>query len=165
MADNQGVGPVVPFGERGAKAGGSVDDAGFGFFLRRPPDIFDAREIVCGPRLLQLRPGAADIAGVGEALAHDRIDGDRYPKRGGDRMGGLQGAGVGGHDDALDSLSHKLLGGLFRLGVPERGEAGIDNAGIAAGGAEMQVELALAVTQQNHAAAIQMRGSRGKCDI
>jgi hypothetical protein len=66
----------------------------------------------------------------------------------------LQGAGVGGHDNAFDPLPHQLLGGVPRLGVTEFGQAGIDNAGIAAGGAEMQVEFALAMTQQDHAVAI-----------
>ena len=43
-----------------------------------------------------------------------------------------------------------MFGGFPRLGMAEIGQAGIDNAGIAAGGAEMQVEFALAVTQQDH---------------
>ena len=43
------------------------------------------------------------------------------------------------------------MGGFLGLGVSELGQAWIDDAGIAAGGAEMQVELALAVAQQDHA--------------
>ncbi len=80
------------------------------------------------------------------------------PRARGDRAGGLQGAGVGRDDDPLDPLSGQLLGGLL---APGRGRAsvrrGIDDAGVAARGAEMQVELALAVAQQDHARAIQGR--------
>jgi hypothetical protein len=64
-------------------------------------------------------------------------------------MGGLQGAGVGRYDDVFDPLVRQLPGGLLRLGMPEYGQARIDDPGITAGGAEVQVELALAVTQRS----------------
>jgi hypothetical protein len=67
----------------------------------------------------------------------------------------------------FDPLPGQLPGGLLRLGVPEYGQARIDDAGIAAGGAEMQVELALAVTQQDHAGGHNRgpdRPARAACD-
>jgi len=137
MTDDEGIGPIVPPRQRGTEASGAIDNGVFGFFFRGPPDFVDAREIVGGPIALQDGAGRADIARKREPLPHDRVDGDRQAKRRGDGTGGLQGARVGGDDDALDAKPHKLSGGSPRLGVAQVGQARIDDAGIAASDAEM----------------------------
>ena len=103
------------------------------------------------PVPLQGGAGRADIAGEGEPLPHNRIDDDWQPQCRRDRARGLQGAGVGGHDDALDSLPQKLSCGCLGLRAAELGQMRIDDAGIAPCGAEMEVEFALAMAQQDHA--------------
>jgi hypothetical protein len=159
MADDQRVRPIVPVGQPGPKASSPIHDRGLRFFLGGPPGVLDRRKIVCRPIPFEIGAGRADVAGEGVTLPHDRIDGDWQAQRLGDRAGGLQGSGVWRDDDALDSLPQKLLGGFPRLGVPERGEARVDDAGIAAGGAEMQVELALAVAQQDHGTDLPLAGA------
>src|SRR6201999_1701950 len=124
---------------------------GFGLFLRRPPDVVDAGEVMRWPVALECGARGADVAGIGKTLPYDWVDGDRQPECRGDGAGGFQGAGVGGHDDALDSLAQELLGGVPRLSVTEFGQARVDDAWIDAGGTEMQVEFALAMAQQDHA--------------
>ena len=150
MADDQRRRPIEAFRQAGAETGGAIDDRGFGFFLGRPPDHIDGGEIVPWPVALQLMPRRADVAGEGVTLADDRVDGNRQVQRGGDWAGGLQCTGVGRNDNLLDLLAGELSGGLLGLGVAERGQGWIDDAGVASRDAEVQVELALAVAQQNH---------------
>jgi hypothetical protein len=162
MTDDQGAGPVVATGEAGAEAGGSIDDGLFGFFLGGPPDFLDQAEILVRPVALQLRARRAYVAGEGVAFTHDRIDCEGQTERGGNRLGCLQRSGIGRNDDPLDAMPNQFLGGFMCLGVAQAGEAGINDARITPGGAEMQVELTLAMAQQDHSTAIQRQGSGGK---
>jgi hypothetical protein len=151
MADDQRARPVVPAGEGGAEAGGTIDDGRFRLFLQWPPGFFDQSEIVLWPVPFQFGARRTDVAGKGITLPHDRIDGDGQAERGGNGAGGLQGPGVGGDDNTPYSLPQKLLGGVGGLGVTKLGQARVDYARVLAGGAKMQVEFALAVAQQDHA--------------
>ncbi len=53
-----------------------------------------------------------------------------------------------------DAFVGQRGGGGLGLALPEVGEAGVGDAGIAAGGGEGGVERALAVAQQDHAAGL-----------
>jgi hypothetical protein len=150
MADDQSVGPIVTAGELGAEAGGTGNDRILRFLFRGPPDILDRREIVVRPVPFQRSARGADIAGEGVPFAHERIDGYLQAQRGGDRADGLQCPCVRRDYDALDALADELLGSFLCLGVTELGQARIDDAGIAPCGTKVQVELALAVAQQDH---------------
>ena len=64
----------------------------------------------------------------------------------------MQGAGVGGGHDAADALIGEGVGGGFGLLVAEGGELGVGDSRVLAGGGEVEVELALSVAEEDHAA-------------
>ena len=74
----------------------------------------------------------------------------RHIQRARHRLGGLQRAGIGGGDDAPDALMAQRLGRGLRLLMAERGQPWIDDTWIDPGDGEMQVEFALAMSEQDH---------------
>jgi hypothetical protein len=116
----------------------------------RPPDLLDVGEVEMREAECELGHRAANVAGEGVALADRRGDGDGQVQPAGDRRGGLQRAGVGAGEDAADPLAGQGLGRGLGLLVAEGGEPGVADAGIPPRRAEMKVELALAVAEQDH---------------
>ncbi len=105
-----------------------------------------------GPGLLQIGDPAADVADEGIALPHHRIHQHRQPQPIGQRRRGLQRARIGRRDDPPDPRLEQRLRRLFRLFVAQRGQPRVLDPRILPGGGEVEIELALAVTQQDHAA-------------
>ena len=70
----------------------------------------------------------------------------------GDRRRGLQRPGVRRDEDPLQRFAFESGGGLLGLRVSERSQLGVRNSGIAPRLTEVEVELALSVSQQDHAA-------------
>src|SRR5207248_488458 len=81
----------------------------------------------------------------------DRIDDHRDAEPGCDGGSGLQGAGIRRDHHPTQRLGRERLRRAFRLLAAERGQLRVWDPWVAAGCAEMQVELALSVAQQDHA--------------
>ena len=151
MADDQRFRPVPRGGHvlaEGARARGDI--------LRRfvdvgPPFMVDSGKIVIGPGRRQPVPVRADIAGQSKAFAHDGLDFDFQTQTARDRFRGLQGAAVGGRDDAGDSFVREAFGGLLGLMMAVFGQTRIFDSRIDPSGRLTQVEFALTVAEQDHA--------------
>src|SRR3712207_1194768 len=150
VGHHQRFAPVGQGRHFGAEFGGAGLDLVVLLLVPRPPDLVDGGEVVVGPGDAEIGAGGAHVAGEGVALADARRDRHGQAEPLGHRRRGLQGAGVGRADDAPDRLRRERLGRRFRLPVPEFGELRVVDAGVAARGREMQVELALPVSQQDH---------------
>jgi len=93
----------------------------------------------------------ADIAGEAKALPHDGLNFDLQAQKAGEGLGRLQRTRIGRGDDPGDRFPCELPRGVFGLVMAILGQASVLDARIAAGCSEVQIELALAMTQQDHA--------------
>jgi hypothetical protein len=87
-----------------------------------------------------------------ETFAYPWMDFDREAERHGQWCRCLQGARIWRGQDSANALVMECSCGLFGLGLPEGGEPWVGDARVLPGGSEMQVELTLAVAEQDHGA-------------
>jgi hypothetical protein len=154
VADQQGARGTWIAAHGGTEAVRAVNHGGFGFDRAVPPDFLDCREIMPRPGAGEGRTGGADIAGKSAAFANQRVDADRGLDDGGDFRGRLQGAGIGRDEDPGDAGGGERVPGLARLAATFFGEFGIFDTRVAAGAREMQVEVTLAVSEQEHGTSV-----------
>ncbi len=152
MADHDGLPPVRPRRHRRAEAVGAFDHGGFGFRPLRPPARRQMGEVVIRkPRGEAIRR-AAHIAGEVEPLADIRRDLHIEAALREHRRRRLQGARVRRDDEPPQRACRQLRGGGGGLRVPLLRQAGILDSRVLPRCREVEVELALAVTKQNHGA-------------
>ncbi len=162
MADDNRMLPKIGVSHFGAERSGTFLNAFGGLGLRGPPGFVEMGEIMRGPGGGQRGAGGADVAGKVEAFADARMHVNLQAEGAGERLGRLQGSGIGRGENPLDTFCLKRFGGGFGLGLPKWREPWVGDPRVSLGGGEVQVEFALAVTEQDHAAAASAETAAGQ---
>ena len=151
MADQKRRGAIVARGHPGAESIRPRVRRRGRFDTRMPPLPRQMPEIMMRKSRCQQFGRTADVADEGRTLADLVHNIDRYPMNGEHRLCGLQCARVGRNDDPGQRDPSELSRrGRGLLGA-ERRQLRILDARIHPGLAEMQVEVALTMAEQNHA--------------
>ena len=93
-------------------------------------------------------------------LAHQEMDLDGQAELAGDDLRRLQGPGIGAGDQPLDGMGRQGQGCGPGLALALLGQPGIGDAGIHPRGVEGDIELGLAVAQEDHGDTWIGRGQR-----